>query len=87
MLLSHINLFTSEAFIVIGDVYLALFTMRSLKNFVEEKKKVFFLLKIFYFSICLTSNKFYWIEDQLANIFTQFYMLVSWHWRVELWVT
>ena len=30
VLLSHNNLFVSKAFIVIGDVYLALFAMRSL---------------------------------------------------------
>ena len=30
VLLSHNNLFTSEAFIVIGNVHLALFAMRSL---------------------------------------------------------
>ena len=39
---------------------------------------MFFLLKIFYFSICLTSNKLCWIEDQLANVATQFYTLASW---------
>ena len=36
------------------------------------KKKNVFFLKIFHFSICLTSNKLYWIEDQLANISTCF---------------
>ena len=36
-----------------------------------------------YFSVCLTSNKLYWIEDQLANVSTRFYTLTSWHWRVE----
>ena len=51
-------------------------------NFVGRKKNVF-LLKIFYFSICLTSNKLYWIEDQLAAVSTRFYMSASWHWRVE----
>ena len=48
------------------------------------KKKNVFFLKIFHFSICLTSNKLYWIEDQLADISTRFYMSVSWRWRVEL---
>ena len=31
----------------------------------------------------LTSNKLYWIEDQLADISNLFYMLASWRWRVE----
>ena len=48
-----------------------------------EEKKIVFLLKIFYFSICLTSNKLYWTEDQVADISTRFYMSVSWHWWVE----
>ena len=48
-----------------------------------KKTKLFFSLNIFYFSICLPSNKLYWIEDQLANISTRFYMSASWHWRVE----
>ena len=42
-----------------------------------------FFLKIFHFSICLTSNKLYWIEDQLADVSTRFYMSASWRWRVE----
>ena len=46
-------------------------------NFVE-RKKVFFFLKIFHFSICLTSNKLYWIEDQLADVSTRFYTSASW---------
>ena len=29
-----------------------------------------FLLNIIYFSVCLTSNKLYWIEDQLADVST-----------------
>ena len=74
MLLSHNNSFASEAFIVIGDEILI--------NFVGRKKNGF-RLKIFYFSICLTSNKFYWIEDQLADVSTRFYMSASWRWRVE----
>ena len=62
VLLSHNNnLFASEAFIVIGDIYLASFTMRSLKTLWEGN--ICFLLKIFFSSICLTSNKLYWIED------------------------
>ena len=47
------------------------------------KKKIVFLLKIFYFSICLTSHELYWIEDQLANVSPQFYMSASWHWQVK----
>ena len=35
---------------------------------VHQCSPVFFLLNIVYFSVCLTSNKLYWIEDQLANI-------------------
>ena len=49
------------------------------------KKKNVFFLKIFHFSICLTSNKLHWIEDQLADISTRFYMSVSWRWRVD-WI-
>ena len=41
VLLSHNNLFASEASIVIGDVYLALFAMRSLQTLLEEKKLFF----------------------------------------------
>ena len=37
-----------------------------------------FLLNIIYFSVCLTSNKLYWIEDQLADVSTLFYTSVSW---------
>ena len=47
------------------------------------KKKNCFFLKIFYFSMCLTSNKLYWIEDQLADVSTRFYTSASWCWRVE----
>ena len=50
-------------------------------DFVGRRKKIVFLQKIFYFSTCLTSNKLYWIENQLANISTRFYGLASW--RVE----
>ena len=42
------------------------------------EEKFFLLLKIFYFSICLTSNKLYWIEDQLADVSTRFYRSASW---------
>ena len=31
-------------------------------------------------SVCLTSNKLYWIEDQLADVSTQFYTSASWRW-------
>ena len=41
-----------------------------------------FLLNIVYFSVCLTSNKLYWIDDQLASVSTQFYTLASWRRRV-----
>ena len=37
-----------------------------------------FLLNIVYFSVCLTSNKLYWIEDQLADVSTRFYVSASW---------
>ena len=37
-----------------------------------------FLLNIVYFSVCLTSNKLYWIDDQLADVSTRFYTSVSW---------
>ena len=67
MLLSHNNSFVSEAFTFIGDVYLALFAMRSLKTLLEGNKTIF-SLNIFYFAVCLTSNKLYWIEDQLADV-------------------
>ena len=73
---------TNKAFIFIGNVYLALFAMRSLKTLLEENRIVF-SLNIFYFSVCLTSNKLYWIEDQLAHISTQFYVSVSRRWQVE----
>ena len=48
-----------------------------------KKRNCFFLPTIVYFSICLTSNKLYWIEDQLADVSTRFYMSASWRWRVE----
>ena len=51
------------------------------------KKKIVFLLKIFYFSICLTSNKLYWIEDKLVDVSTRFYTLASWRWQVDLSAT
>ena len=81
VLLSHNNLFVSEAFVVIGDVCPALFAMRCLWTLLEEKN--FFLMKLFYFFICLSSNKLYWIEDQLTDVSTQLYMLASWRWQVE----
>ena len=31
-----------------------------------------FLLNIVYFSVCLISNKLYWIEDQLADVSARF---------------
>ena len=42
-----------------------------------------FLLNIVYFSVCLTSNKLYWIDDQLADVSTRFYMPASWRRRVD----
>ena len=39
-----------EAFIFIGDVYLALFAMKSLKTLLEENK-IAFSLNIFHFSM------------------------------------
>ena len=48
-----------------------------------EENKIVFSLNIFYFSICLSSNKLYWIEDQLADVSTRFYTSASWRWRVE----
>ena len=36
----------------------------------------------FYFFVCLTSNKLYWIEDQLADVSTRFYTLASWRRQV-----
>ena len=42
-----------------------------------------FLLNIVYFSVCLTSNKLYWIEDQLADVSTRFYTSASWRRRVD----
>ena len=37
-----------------------------------------FLLNIVYFSVCLTSNKLYWIDDQLVDVSTRFYKSASW---------
>ena len=42
-----------------------------------------FLLNIVYFSVCLTSNKLYWIEDQLTDISARFYTLASASWTVS----
>ena len=41
-----------------------------------------FLLNIVYFSVCLTSNKLYWIEDQLTDISTRFYTLALASWTI-----
>ena len=41
-----------------------------------------FLLNIVYFSVCLTSNKLYLIEDQLADVSTRFYTSASLRRRV-----
>ena len=48
-----------------------------------EENKIVFSINVFYFSVCLTSYKLYWIEDQLANVSTRFYTSASWRWRVE----
>ena len=45
---------------------------------VHQCSPVFFLLNIVYFSVCLTSNKLYWIDDQLADVSTRFYTSASW---------
>ena len=42
----------------------------------------FFLINIVYFSVCLTSNKLHWIDDQLTDVSTRFYTLASWRRRV-----
>ena len=39
---------------------------------VHQCSPVFFLLNIVYFSVCLTSNRLYWIKDQLADVSTRF---------------
>ena len=52
-------------------------------NNTVKTHRVNWILKIFYFSISLTSNKLYWIEDQLTDISTPFYTSVSWCWWVE----
>ena len=45
-----------------------------------------FLLNIIYFSVYLTSNKLYWIEDQLTDVSTRFlYVGELVHWRVD-WI-
>ena len=44
----------------------------------DECSPVFFLLNIVYFSVCLTSNKLYWIDDQLADVSARIYMSASW---------
>ena len=48
----------------------------------RKSKKNFFLLKIFYFSISLTSNKLYWIEDQLADLTVICLMPTSKHFEI-----
>ena len=52
---------------------------------VHQCSPVFVLLNIVYFSVCLTSNKLYWIEGQLADVSTRFYTSVSWRPRVD-WI-
>ena len=45
---------------------------------VYQCSPVFCLLNIVYFPVCLTSNKLYRIEDQLADVSTRFYTSASW---------
>ena len=81
MLLSHNNSFAFKAVRVIGDVHQCS-PMFELLFDVHQCSPVFFLLNIVYFSVCLTSKKFYWIEDQLADVSTRFYTSASWRRRV-----
>ena len=69
----------SVADIVIADVYFALFFFSFSLMFTSV-----FLLNVVYFSVCLTSNKLYWIEDQLADVSAQFYTSTSWRRQVGL---
>ena len=85
LILLHNNLFVSEAFY--HWILPCFICHEILINFVGRKNCFFFLWKIFYFSICFTSNKLYWIEDQLTDVSTRFYTSVSWRWRVELSAT
>ena len=73
MLLSHNNSFV----IVIGDVHQCSPMFKLLFDVHQC-----FLLNIVYFSVCLTSNKLYWIDDQLADVSTRFYTSASWRRRV-----
>ena len=50
---------------------------------VHKCSPVFFLLNIVYFFVCLTSNKLYWINDQLADVSTRFYTSAGWRRRVD----
>ena len=81
MLLSHNNSFTFKAVRVIGDVHQCSPMFKLLFD-VHQCSPVFFLLNIVYFSVCLTSNKLYWIEDQLTDVSTRFYTSASWCRRV-----
>ena len=76
VLLSHNNSFASEAVLVIGDVHQCSPMFKLLFD-VHQCSPVFFLLNIVYFSVCLTSNKLYWIDDQLADVSTRFYTSAS----------
>ena len=53
---------------------------------VRQYSPAFFLLNIVYFSVCLISNKLYWIEDQLADVYSILYVgelaLASWRRQV-----
>ena len=53
-------------------------------QFEIPKNKIVSSQNIIYFSIGLSSNKLYWIEDQLADISTRFHTSASWLWPVEL---
>ena len=50
----------------------------TVKTHHDNRSSWFFLLNIVYFSVCLTSNKLYWIKDQLADVSTRFYTSASW---------
>ena len=54
----------------------------TVKTHHDNRSSWFFLLNIVYFSVCLTSNKLYWIDDQLADVSTRFYKSASWRRRV-----
>ena len=70
VLLSH-NI-ASKAVIVIGDVHQCLSFCLMFNN----------VHQCFFTKYRLTSNKLYWIDNQLADVSTRFYTSASWRWRV-----